>query len=69
MYPFILNTQKRDYTYNCVTKDERDHWVRIFNLISDMNKKGISICVTPNQDSNVIQLNPHVYENQQKRQN
>jgi hypothetical protein len=52
MFGMLLKTRARSFTLFVPTKDDLAQWIRIFNLICEMNQKGI----------NVRSKNPFSYE-------
>ena len=37
LFEFQLGTNDRSYTFRCANREDRSHWVRIFEIIISMN--------------------------------
>lgn len=55
MFPFTLVTSSRTYELSAAIRSDREHWLRIFKIIIEMNKVGLS----------TKDVNPLVFEQNQ----
>jgi len=55
-FEFQLKTNERSFVLRCANRQDRDHWVRVFNLIVSMNAKRLTS----------DKLNPFTFEAQEK---
>lgn len=42
LFEFTIVTTERQYELHAPTRDDRDHWIKIFKIIVKMNKKGLN---------------------------
>ena len=42
LYEFSIEMAKRTYEFRSATKEDRAHWVRIFQIIVEMNKEHVT---------------------------
>jgi len=42
LYEFTLEMAARKFEFRCATKEDRAHWIKVFQIIVDMNQEHVT---------------------------